>query len=93
MSSTRARFLIRNACGVCFALALAFARPAAQAQTWQPGSFLYQLQNLNVSNAAASPFPVIVTDYSHDGSAVGELTSNEVATLKAGVARRRYSPT
>ena len=50
-------------------------------------SFLYQLQNLNVTNAAASPFAWIVTDYSHDGSAAGELTSNEVATLKSGGAK------
>lgn len=58
---------------------------SAQAQ-----SFLYQLQNLNVSNAAASSFNLIVTDYSHDGSAAGELTSNEVATLKAGKTALAY---
>ncbi|HTS16802.1 MAG TPA: MJ1477/TM1410 family putative glycoside hydrolase [Verrucomicrobiae bacterium] len=79
--------MIRNSCCVCVALALALAITSAHAQTWQPGSFLYQLQNLNISNAAASPFPVIVTDYSHDGSAAGELTSNEVVTLKAGGAK------
>jgi uncharacterized protein (TIGR01370 family) len=47
-------------------------------------SFLYQLQNLNVTNAAASSFAWVVTDYSHDGSAAGELSSNEVATLRSG---------
>jgi cysteinyl-tRNA synthetase len=46
-------------------------------------SFLYQLQNINVTNAAASSYAWIVTDYSHDGSGAGELTSNEVATLKS----------
>ena len=47
-------------------------------------SFLYQLQNLNVTNVATSSFAWVVTDYSHDGSAAGELSSNEVATLRAG---------
>ena len=48
---------------------------------------LYQLQNLIVTQAAASAFPVIVTDYSHDGSGNGELSTQEVATLKAGGAK------
>jgi len=79
MYSTRARFLT----DLCWLALVAIAAPVF-AQSWQPQSFLYQLQNINVANAATSAFPVIVTDYSHDGSAAGELTSNEAATLKAG---------
>ena len=44
--------------------------------------FLYQLQNLNITQAVAAPFPIIVTDYSHDGTAAGELTAAEVTALK-----------
>jgi cysteinyl-tRNA synthetase len=47
-------------------------------------TFHYQLQNLDVVMAAASPFPLLVTDYSLDGSAAGELSPADVATLKSG---------
>jgi uncharacterized protein (TIGR01370 family) len=53
----------------------------------QPRSFLYQLQNLNVAQAGASPFDLLVTDYSLDGSAVAQLSPADVATLRAGGTR------
>jgi uncharacterized protein (TIGR01370 family) len=84
MYSTRVRSSI-DLCGlVAVVVALITVLATNRAQAWQAQSFLYQLQNLNVTNAAVSAFPVIVTDYSHDGSGAGELTSNEVAMLKAG---------
>jgi uncharacterized protein (TIGR01370 family) len=62
--------------------------PAFAATNSLPAApLLYQLQNLIVTQAAASPFPMIVTDYSHDGSGATELTTQEVATLKAGGAK------
>lgn len=62
------------------ALALALCGPASA----QPRSFLYQLQNLDVAQAAASPYDLIVTDYSLDGSAAAKLSHSDVATLRAG---------
>jgi cysteinyl-tRNA synthetase len=47
-------------------------------------SFHYQLQDLDVGAASASPFPLLVTDYSFDGSAAGELSAAQVASLKSG---------
>jgi cysteinyl-tRNA synthetase len=47
-------------------------------------SFHYQLQDLDVGAASASPFPLLVTDYSTDGSAAGELSPTQVASLKTG---------
>ena len=52
-----------------------------------PASFLYQLQNIDVAQVAASPYDLVVTDYSHDGSAAGKLTTAEVAALRSGGAR------
>jgi cysteinyl-tRNA synthetase, unknown class len=64
------------------------AWPAVAATNSLPSApLLYQLQNLIVTQAAASAFPVIVTDYSHDGSGSTELSTQEVATLKAGGAK------
>jgi len=55
------------------------------AQSWaQPHSFLYQLQNLNVAQAGASPFDLIVSDYSLDGSAAAKLSPTDVGTLRSG---------
>jgi cysteinyl-tRNA synthetase len=55
------------------------------APVWaQPRSFLYQLQNLNVAQAGASPFDLIVTDYSLDGSATAKLSATDVSTLRSG---------
>jgi cysteinyl-tRNA synthetase, unknown class len=45
-------------------------------------SWGYQLQNLNVSNAAASPFDLLVVDYAKDGSDDSALTPAELARLK-----------
>jgi uncharacterized protein (TIGR01370 family) len=50
----------------------------------QPRSFLYQLQNLDVAQAGASPFDVVVTDYSLDGSAAAKLSAADVSTLRSG---------
>ncbi len=45
-------------------------------------SWAYQLQHVNVAKAAASPFDLLVVDYSKDGSDATALTSEEVALLK-----------
>ena len=47
-------------------------------------AFHYQLQNLDVAAASSSPFPLLVTDYSFDGSAATELSPAEVASLRSG---------
>jgi hypothetical protein len=47
-------------------------------------SFHYQLQNLDVAAVSSSPFPLLVTDDSLDGSAAGELTPAEVTSLRSG---------
>jgi len=52
-----------------------------------PTSFLYQLQNIDVAQVAASPYDLVVSDYSHDGSAAGKLTTAEVTELRSGGAR------
>lgn len=60
---------------------------AEPASALPPASFLYQLQNIDTAQVAASPYDLVVTDYSHDGSAGGKLTPGEVATLRSGGAR------
>lgn len=45
-------------------------------------SWGYQLQNLTVAKAAASPFDLLVVDYSKDGSDATALKPDEVALLK-----------
>jgi uncharacterized protein (TIGR01370 family) len=60
-------------------MALLAASPAAGAA---PRSVLYQLQDLNIAQAAASPFDLIVTDYSLDGTAAGKLSPTDVAALQ-----------
>jgi len=61
-------------------LATLLAAPA-----WaQPRSFLYQLQNLDVAQAGASPFDLVVADYSLDGSGSTKLSTADVATLRNG---------
>ncbi|MCK6472234.1 MAG: endo alpha-1,4 polygalactosaminidase [Planctomycetes bacterium] len=47
-------------------------------------SFHYQLQNLDLAEASASPYSLLVTDYSSDGSEAGEWTPSEVAQMKTG---------
>lgn len=49
-----------------------------------PSGVLYQLQNLNVAEVAASAYSLVVTDYSRDGSATGEWTPAEIEQLRAG---------
>jgi cysteinyl-tRNA synthetase, unknown class len=45
-------------------------------------SWGYQLQKLDVDHAAASPFDLLVIDYSHDGSQERVITPEEMAKLK-----------
>ncbi|MFV0295546.1 MAG: MJ1477/TM1410 family putative glycoside hydrolase [Hyphomicrobiaceae bacterium] len=45
-------------------------------------SWGYQLQNLNVKEAAAAPFDILVVDYSKDGDDESALTPAELARLK-----------
>jgi cysteinyl-tRNA synthetase, unknown class len=45
-------------------------------------SWGYQLQNLNVANAAASPFDLLVVDYAKDGADDTALTPAELERLK-----------
>jgi cysteinyl-tRNA synthetase, unknown class len=45
-------------------------------------SWGYQLQKLDVEYAAASPFDLLVIDYSHDGSQERVITPAEMARLK-----------
>lgn len=46
------------------------------------GSWAYQLQNLDIREAAASPFDLLVVDYSRDGSNDGVLTPSDTAMLQ-----------
>jgi cysteinyl-tRNA synthetase len=45
-------------------------------------SWGYQLQDLDIARAAASPFDLLVIDYARDGSDETRLTSSELARLK-----------
>lgn len=51
---------------------------------WQISSFGIQLQNLDLSQAKASPFDMLICDYSHDGSAARRYSKEEVDQLKSG---------
>jgi cysteinyl-tRNA synthetase len=67
------------------AMLLAAAPASAAVYDLAPvASFHYQLQNLDVPGASSSPFPLLVTDYSFDGSGATELTPAEVTSLKSG---------
>ena len=67
------------------AMLLAAAPASAAVYDLAPiASFHYQLQNLDVPAASSSPFPLLVTDYSFDGSGATELTPAEVTSLKSG---------
>ena len=70
---------------------------AARAKSAAPAALLasakswgYQLQRLDIAKAAASPFELIVTDYSRDGSEEEALKPSDLARLKrmANGARR-----
>ncbi len=54
------------------------ARRLGQAKTWG-----YQLQNLNLQRAEASPFDVLVVDYAKDGSDASALKPAEIERLKS----------
>jgi cysteinyl-tRNA synthetase, unknown class len=65
------------------------ARPATRGALRQGAGLLanvnswgYQLQNLNVANAAASPFDLLVVDYAKDGSDDSALTPTDLDRLK-----------
>jgi len=62
-------------------LLLPIAAPAA------PESLLFQLEDLDVADVAASGYDILVTDYSLDGAETGRLTTAQVETLKSGGAR------
>lgn len=49
----------------------------AKARSWA-----YQLQDLDIADAAASAFDVLVVDYARDGGGESALTPSEVARLK-----------
>ncbi|MBN1895856.1 endo alpha-1,4 polygalactosaminidase [bacterium] len=52
-------------------------------------NFLYQLVNLDLVQAGATAFDLIITDYSSDGSEYGELTRDQVQNLKHGPGGRK----
>jgi cysteinyl-tRNA synthetase, unknown class len=60
------------------------SRPAAgqRAALADARSWGYQLQNLDIERAAASPFDVLVVDYTLDGSEETRLTAEQVARLQ-----------
>ncbi|SRR5581483_1565859 len=67
------------------AVAPAQASRQVEAGRWRGVQhWLYQLQNLDVSRAAASGFDLIVTDYSADGSDAHRFTPEQVARMQAG---------
>lgn len=65
---------------LCVPAAAAEPGPAsfASVKTWG-----YQLQNIDISQLAASPFDVLVIDYSRSGDDAGAFTAEEIARLKA----------
>lgn len=52
-------------------------------------SFAYQLQGIAVDELAASPFDVIIIDYSFDGSNRRALKAADVSAIRAGRANRK----
>ncbi len=56
--------------------------PSADADTLRVASWGYQLQNLDIARAAASPFDLLVIDYAKDGSDDTALKPGEIARLK-----------
>ena len=84
MSIKRWPIFASLALSLCFAVLVASAEaqqrpanPLATARSWG-----YQLQNPKVATLAASPYDVIVIDYSKDGSDDQALTVAELETLK-----------
>jgi cysteinyl-tRNA synthetase, unknown class len=69
---------LRPAIGPASSAADAAGRPPIAAVA----SWGYQLQKLDVPHAAASPFDLLVIDYSHDGSQDQVVTADEMAQLK-----------
>ena len=61
------------------------ARPALAAAT----SWGYQLQNLDIARAAASPFDLLVVDYAKDGADDTAITAAEMARLRTHPDGRR----
>lgn len=88
MSITRWPILASLAATIALALSLAVTTATAEAQQ-RPANPLtaarswgYQLQNPKVSTLAASPYDVLVIDYSKDGSDDEALTAADLETLK-----------
>ena len=75
--------------------AIANRKPSARSASASPStgaaSWGYQLQKLNIANAAASPFDILVIDTTKDGSDDSALTPSELDKLrrKAGGGTRR----
>ena len=63
------------------------AQPASRSQGHRPSlgavrSWGYQLQDLDIARAAASPFDLLVIDYTKDGSDETRLTLAEIERMK-----------
>ena len=57
---------------------------AGRAKLLAAKSWAFQLQNVNVGRLAASPYDVLVVDFSHSGSNRSALSRADVARLKNG---------
>lgn len=62
--------------------------PRSKANWSHLRSFACQLQNLNVDQAAASNFDLLIIDYSSAGDAASRYTPDQVAKLQAGGRRK-----
>lgn len=58
--------------------------PAEKASPWAVRSFAIQLQNARPEELAASPFPLIVMDFSRDGTDAAAYTPAEIASIRKG---------
>ena len=62
---------------------------SSYSETHRIHDWLYQLQNLNLSQVKNSKFDLVVMDYSSDGTANGEYTAEEIEYLKSYPCGRR----
>lgn len=72
-----------------FAIALTvwitvFSRALTASAAETPTNFLYQLQDFDVAKAAASPYALLVIDYSLHGGEDSELNREDVESLRDG---------
>jgi cysteinyl-tRNA synthetase len=56
--------------------------PQEKASSWAVRSFGIQLQHADPAALAASPFPLIVMDFSHDGTDAAAYTPAEIASIR-----------